>query len=259
MRKQILQRTFLSFTLLITLGWCKAQVGIGTNTPTSAAVLQVSSTSKGMLAPKMNASQRSSLGTVLNGISQTITKGMMVLDSTSGMPFYWNGTAWRDVTNYTGTAPVNVNLTTNTIALNPGTNPGDLMSWNGSSWINISGNTYVKPTASNMQPYLVLNYCISLFGIYPSQNGADPFVGEIQLYGFNFAPKGFAQCNGLLLPIAQYQALFTLLGTQYGGNGQTTFALPDLRGRVAIHQGQGPGLPQRFIGETGGSVLVPFQ
>ena len=66
---------------------------------------------------------------------------------------------------------------------------------------------------------------------------ADPFVAEIRLFTFNFAPKGWAQCNGQLLPINQNQALFALLGTMYGGNGQTNFALPDLRGRIPVHRG----------------------
>src|SRR3954451_11773412 len=68
---------------------------------------------------------------------------------------------------------------------------------------------------------------------------AEPFLGELRLMSFNFPPKGWAQCNGQFLPINQNQALFALLGTMYGGNGQTTFALPDLRGRLPIHQGQG--------------------
>jgi microcystin-dependent protein len=86
--------------------------------------------------------------------------------------------------------------------------------------------------------------------------GVDPFIGEIEMVGFNFAPRGWATCDGQLLPIAQNQALFALLGTTYGGNGQTTFALPDLRGRVAIHMGQGPGLSNRQIGEAGGSESI---
>lgn len=76
---------------------------------------------------------------------------------------------------------------------------------------------------------------------------AEPFLSEIRIVSFNFAPKGWAQCNGQLLPINQNQALFSLLGTTYGGNGQTTFALPDLRGRVPIHVGQG-----HTLGEVGG-------
>ncbi len=70
----------------------------------------------------------------------------------------------------------------------------------------------------------------------------DPFIGEIRLVGFNFAPQGWAFCNGQLLPIAQHTALFSLLSTTYGGDGKTTFALPDLRGRAALGAGQNPGL-----------------
>ncbi len=85
---------------------------------------------------------------------------------------------------------------------------------------------------------------------------SEPFVGEIRTVGFNFAPQGWALCNGQLLPINQNQALFSLLGTQYGGDGVQTFALPDLRGRVAIHQGQGPGLESYTIGEVTGTEDV---
>ncbi len=85
---------------------------------------------------------------------------------------------------------------------------------------------------------------------------ADPFVGEIRIFGFNFAPIGWAQCNGQLMPISQNTALFSLLGTFYGGDGKSTFALPDLQGRGAMHQGTGPGLSQRFIGEIGGETVV---
>ena len=80
----------------------------------------------------------------------------------------------------------------------------------------------------------------------------EPFIGMLMLVGFNFAPRGWALCNGQILSIAKNTALFSLLGTQYGGNGQTTFALPDLRGRVPIHQGQGPGLSAYTIGQTAG-------
>ena len=84
-------------------------------------------------------------------------------------------------------------------------------------------------------------------------DGPSSFVGEIKLVPYSFAPTGFALCNGQILPISQNTALFSLLGTMYGGNGQSTFALPDLRGRVAISEGQGPGLSLRDQGETGGS------
>ena len=84
----------------------------------------------------------------------------------------------------------------------------------------------------------------------------DPFIGEIRMVGFDFAPRGWALCNGQLLPINQNTALFSLLGTQYGGNGQTTFALPDLRGRAALHQGSAPGLTPREVGQEGGAEVV---
>jgi microcystin-dependent protein len=84
----------------------------------------------------------------------------------------------------------------------------------------------------------------------------EPYLGEIRWVGFNFAPRGWALCNGQLLPISQNTALFSLLGTTYGGDGQTTFALPDLRGRVPIGMGQGPGLTDRELGETGGAEAV---
>lgn len=80
----------------------------------------------------------------------------------------------------------------------------------------------------------------------------DPFLGEIRPVGFNFAPVGWALCQGQILPISQNTALFSLLGTTYGGNGQTTFALPDLRGRVPVGRGQGPGLAIHDLGEVSG-------
>ena len=85
---------------------------------------------------------------------------------------------------------------------------------------------------------------------------SSPFLGEIRAFGFNFAPKGWTMCNGQQLSIQQNAALFSLLGTQYGGNGVTTFALPDLRGRTAVNQGQGPGLSSYVIGEVTGTETV---
>ena len=85
---------------------------------------------------------------------------------------------------------------------------------------------------------------------------ADPFVAEIRIFPFNFAPKGWAFCDGQLLPLSQNTALFSLLGTTYGGNGKSNFALPDLQGRAPMHPGQGPGLSLHDLGETGGSETV---
>lgn len=83
--------------------------------------------------------------------------------------------------------------------------------------------------------------------------GFGQFIGEIRLVGFNFAPQGWAKCDGQLLSINQNQALFSLLGTQYGGDGETTFGIPDLRARVPMHAGNGPGIGNHPIGQKGGS------
>lgn len=85
---------------------------------------------------------------------------------------------------------------------------------------------------------------------------ADPFVAEIRIFPFNFPPKGWAWCDGQLLPLSQNTALFSLLGTTYGGNGKSNFALPDLGGRAPMHPGQGPSLSLHDLGETGGVETV---
>jgi microcystin-dependent protein len=85
---------------------------------------------------------------------------------------------------------------------------------------------------------------------------ADPFVAEIRIFPFNFAPKGWAFCDGQLLPLSQNTALFSLLGTTYGGDGKSTFALPDLQGNAPMHPGQGQGLSLRDLGETGGAESI---
>src|SRR5688572_25842971 len=85
---------------------------------------------------------------------------------------------------------------------------------------------------------------------------ADQFLGEIRIFPFNFPPTGWAHCNGQLIPISQNTALFALLGTFYGGDGKSTFALPDLQGSVAVHQGQGNGLSEWFLGQQQGSDSV---
>ncbi len=85
---------------------------------------------------------------------------------------------------------------------------------------------------------------------------SDPFVAEIRIFAGNFAPTGWATCDGQLLPISQNTALFSLLGTFYGGNGQSTFALPNLQGSAPMHSGHGAGLSDRFLGESSGSSAV---
>ena len=108
----------------------------------------------------------------------------------------------------------------------------------------------------------MLNHCLYISIIKFKKNElnslimADPFVAEIRIFPFNFAPKGWAWCDGQLLPLSQNTALFSLLGTTYGGNGKSNFALPDLQGRAPMHPGQGPGLSLHDLGETGGSETV---
>lgn len=97
---------------------------------------------------------------------------------------------------------------------------------------------------------LVAAICLQ---VTPAKAGMDPFIGEIQMVGFNFAPRGWVICDGRLLPIRQYTALFALLGTTYGGDGINTFAVPDLRARVPIGQGAGPGLTPYNMGQMGGA------
>jgi microcystin-dependent protein len=85
---------------------------------------------------------------------------------------------------------------------------------------------------------------------------SSPFVAEIRMFGCNFAPTGWAECDGQLLPISQNTALFSLLGTFYGGDGKSTFALPNLQGSAPMHQGNGSGLSERFLGQQGGEEFV---
>jgi len=85
---------------------------------------------------------------------------------------------------------------------------------------------------------------------------SEPFIAEIRIFAGNFAPRGWAFCNGQLLPLAQNTALFSLIGTTYGGDGKTTMALPDMQGRAPMHPGRGPGLTDRRLGQRGGSEAV---
>jgi microcystin-dependent protein len=102
---------------------------------------------------------------------------------------------------------------------------------------------------------LVLVVSLTMVASVPA-SAQEPFLGEIRYVAFNFAPQGWAQCNGQILPIAGNQALFSLLGTYFGGDGVQTFALPDMRGRVPVASGQGVGLTNRNIGDQGGKESV---
>lgn len=99
----------------------------------------------------------------------------------------------------------------------------------------------------------VLGVAIMSSKVYATTDSSSPLLGEIKWVAFNFAPRGWASCDGQILPINSNQALFSLLGTTYGGDGRTSFALPDLRGRAMVHEGQGPGLSYRLLGSEGGT------
>jgi microcystin-dependent protein len=125
----------------------------------------------------------------------------------------------------------------------------------------VTGATGGSQPQSTMQPTLALNYIIATSGIFPSQGGGsgttdEPLLGQIDLFAGNFAPDGWALCNGQLLPIAQDQALFAILGTTYGGNGQTTFALPNLQDNIAVGNGQGPELSPWNLGDRRGTSSI---
>ena len=236
--------------IILSLQTAQAQTGIGTNTPDANAILDITSTSKGLLLPRLSTAQQATLAATLNSGEL----GMLIRDSASGKPVFWTGTAWKDASGLTITATTPLAVSSiNNISLNPGTATGDLITWDGTNWVNMQPATqHFTINVDNRQPLLTLNYCIALQGVFPSQSSSEPFLSEIELYSFNFPPKGFAFCNGQLLAINQNTALFSLIGTFYGGNGTTNFALPNLQGRVPIHFGSGAGLSTYTLGQTGG-------
>ena len=226
-----------------------AQVGIGTNTPEPKSILDISSTTKGVLIPRLSTAQQATLAATLTAAQA----GMMVTDASTGKIMGWTGTVFTDITNIAAKAPLTVSAT-NQVAFNPGTAVGDLITWDGNNWVNMQPATqHFTYTLDNRQPYLALNYCIAMQGIFPARNDSEPFVSQIQLFPFNFAPLGWAMCNGQILAISQNTALFSLLGTQFGGNGTSNFALPNLQSRVPVSFGQGPGLTPYNIGDIGGT------
>lgn len=110
----------------------------------------------------------------------------------------------------------------------------------------------IKPVKS-INMFLTATALSMGLGLGQPAFASEPFIAEIKMFGGNFAPRGYALCDGQLLPISQNAALFSILGTTYGGDGRTTFGLPDLRGRTAVHPGSGPGLSQIRLGQKGGA------
>lgn len=118
-------------------------------------------------------------------------------------------------------------------------------------------NTGGSSPHSNIQPYVAMNYVMATTGLYPGPpSDNEPYMGEIRIFPWGVIPSGWVQCNGQILAIAANQALFSLLGTYYGGNGTTTFQLPDLRGRTGVGTGQGLGLSSYQVGQVGGTETV---
>jgi microcystin-dependent protein len=243
-----LSKLTLAMACLCVCTGVSGQIAIGTMTPDPGAILTVASSTKGVLIPRLTTAQQSTLAGTLTATQ----KGMLVTDATSGQLLAFTGTSFTAADNLTATTPLTVSAT-NKVALNGGTNAGDLITWDGANWVNMQPATqHFSFAVDNHQPYLVMNYCIALQGIFPARSDSEPFVSQIQLFPFNFAPTGWALCNGQLLAISQNTALFSLLGTTFGGNGTSNFALPDLQGRVALNLGNGPGLQQYIEGEAGG-------
>ncbi|HEY1056735.1 MAG TPA: tail fiber protein [Emticicia sp.] len=243
----------ISFGLVVILCvFTKVNAQSTTITPgNSQPNLTATSTNNGVIVPKITlTASLDSPSPVANP-----TEGLLVYNTGNNQAkgfYYWNGSAWQylgSATTLTATSPISV--VANNIRLNAGTTVGQLLSWNGNNWV----NTNPKPPEyiDNTQPYLALNFCISLYGIFPSMNGSQPFVGEIEVFGFNFAPAGWALCNGQLLSISENEVLYVLIGTTYGGDGVSNFAVPDLRGRAPIHMGQGASLSSFVQGQQGGA------
>jgi microcystin-dependent protein len=224
------------------------QVGIGTRSVDPNSILDIVSTTKGLLIPRLSAAQQATLAGTLTS-TQT---GMVITDAGTGQLLGWNGQIWTDVANLSASSPLSIG-STNQLSFNAGTQPGDLITWDGTNWVNMQpAIQHFSDTIDNRQPFLAVNFCIALQGIFPSRSDAVPFVSEIQIFPFNFAPTGWAFCNGQLLSITGNTALFSLIGTFYGGNGTTNFQLPNLQGRVAMGFGQGTGLSNFSVGQSGG-------
>lgn len=216
--------------------------------------ITATSTNNGVLVPQI------SLTASLVDPSPVVepTDGLLIYNKgnnqTKGF-YYWTGDNWQYLgTIATPTASAPISITSNNIKLNSGTQAGQLLTWDGNNWVNT--NSKPDTVLDNRQPYLAVNFCIALQGTFPSRNGQDNYIGEINLFAFGHAPRNWAACDGQILSISSNTALFSLIGTYYGGNGVSTFALPDLRGRAPMHTGQGPGLNAYSLGQKGGTETI---
>jgi len=235
-----------------------AQVAVTTDgsSADASAMLDVKSSDKGMLVPRMTAAERDAI--------VSPATGLLVYVTDDNNFYFFTGAAWTQFSGGSdGDWAVNGNNMVSNVSGNVGIGvpiPGEKLDVNGTikgTNFTGNGNTLTFGNNSNMQPSLGISYIIALVGTYPTENkGADPYLGEIIMFAGNFPPQGWAFCNGQTLQISQNSALFSLLGTIYGGDGEVTFKLPDLRGRVPIHHGQGPGLTNRQLGQNIGVEKV---
>lgn len=215
----------------------------------------VSIKQEGINPPTMSIAERDTISNPADG--------MLVFVTDDNSFYFYNGFAWAILSSGWAT---NGNNMSNTNSGNVGignSSPTQKLDVAGTiKGISFQGNgsTLTFGANSNMQPSLGINYIIALYGIYPSPSksveGIEPYIGEVTMFAGNFAPQGWAFCDGQLLSIASNTALFSILGTTYGGNGFSTFALPDLRGRVPMHKGTGPGLTPRNLGQNVGVEIV---
>ena len=221
-----------------------AQIGVSNTTPDPSAVLDLSAANKGFLPPRVALTSLTAASPLTNPATGRMVYNTATMAGLTPGYYYNSGSSGSPV--WVRFGDLEKPMTAENL---------DLLSFDGTNWVAkraVITNTGNNQAVNNMPPYLVLNYCIALVGIYPSRNSSEPFLGEIELYGFDFAPRGFASCNGAMLSISSNTALYSLLGTIYGGDGRTTFGLPDLRGRVPINQGWGAGLSSRPIGQRSG-------
>ena len=219
----------------------------------ASAMLDVKSTDKGILVPRMTTAERDAI--------VAPATGLLIYLTDANDFYFFDGAVWKQFSGASdGDWIINGNNMSTTANVGIGTSPNEELDGigtvNGTNFTG-DGSTLTFGTNSNMQPSLGISYIIALVGIFPSQNKSVlPFIGEISMFAGNFAPQGWAFCNGQLLSINQNQALFSILGTTYGGDGETTFALPDLRGSAPMHHGNGIGLTPRDLGEKVGAEMV---
>jgi microcystin-dependent protein len=246
-----MKSTLFFFLFTISTLYSRAQSAAITTDGSNAhasAVLEVKSTNKGMLVPRMTTAQRTAIATP--------AKGLLVFDNDTGDFCFYNGTAWVSLTSGNPDNEWSKNGTNiyNNNSGNVGigqTNPSTKLDVAGIVKANtievVQGNQYdfITKGAATSITYtkgnkgLGINYIIAVKGQFPTQGTGNPaysniILGEIRLFSGSFPPVGFAFCNGQILPITGNDALFSLIGNTYGGNGNTNFALPDLRGAVPV-------------------------